>query len=287
MTRLGAMLRRDLPPEDLTAIASAAAPGLDELWIVEDLNWLGGIAQMSAVLDATDNDAAGRPVVGHGIAPAPFRNPAALAMEWATLARRHPGRVIGGIGHGLPSWMRQLGESVDSPLTLLRETIEATQQILAGGKVSYRGRYVAVDDVELVFPPTEPISVLAGVTGPRSLELSGEIADGTVLAEGFDPEQIVGVREAIDRGRERAGRTDPHNLTVFVGFYAGDLSELPPPPPDIPDGWAVVGPDNDSVVDDLQAVIDTGVDSLVLIPFGPTEAQLTNFVREIAPRLHR
>ncbi len=73
----------------------------------------------------------------------------------------------------------------------------------------------------------------------------------------------------------------------FVGFYAGDLSELPPAPPDIPDGWAVVGPDNDSVVDDLQAVIDTGVDSLVLIPFGPTEAQLTNFVREIAPRLRR
>ncbi len=72
MTRLGAMLRRDLPPEDLAAIASAAAPGLDELWIVEDLNWPGGIAQMSAVLDATDNDAAGRPVVGHGIAPPPF-----------------------------------------------------------------------------------------------------------------------------------------------------------------------------------------------------------------------
>ncbi len=106
-------------------------------------------------------------------------------MEWATLARRHPGRVIGGIGHGLPSWMRQLGESVDSPLTLLRETIEATQQILAGGKVSYRGRYVAVDDVELVFAPTEPIPVLARVTGHVRWKLSGEILRRHGAGRGF------------------------------------------------------------------------------------------------------
>ncbi len=52
----------------------------------------------ATVLQATE-----RVVVGHGIAPAPFRNPAALAMEWATLATLHPGRFAAGLGHGVPT----------------------------------------------------------------------------------------------------------------------------------------------------------------------------------------
>jgi alkanesulfonate monooxygenase SsuD/methylene tetrahydromethanopterin reductase-like flavin-dependent oxidoreductase (luciferase family) len=106
MTRIGAMLLREIPPEDLQVAARAIAPRLDELWIIEDLNWAGGVSQLAMVLDATDDDTSGRPVIGHGIAPAPFRNPAALAMEWATLDRRFPNRIVGGIGHGVPDWMR-------------------------------------------------------------------------------------------------------------------------------------------------------------------------------------
>ncbi|MDG2026398.1 MAG: hypothetical protein P8J50_04760 [Acidimicrobiales bacterium] len=106
MTRIGAMLLREIPPEDLQVAARAIAPRLDELWIIEDLNWAGGVSQLAMVLDSTDDDTSGRPVIGHGIAPAPFRNPAALAMEWATLDRRFPNRIVGGIGHGVPDWMR-------------------------------------------------------------------------------------------------------------------------------------------------------------------------------------
>ena len=69
MTRVGAMITRDLPPEDVPRLAASVAPGLDELWVVEDLGWAGGITQVAAVLDATANDHAGRPRVGHGIAP--------------------------------------------------------------------------------------------------------------------------------------------------------------------------------------------------------------------------
>jgi len=285
MTRLGAMMMRDIAPEDLVALAVAAAPGLDELWIIEDLNFAGGISQLMAILDATDNNAAGRPLLGHGIAPAPFRNPAALAMEWATVARMHPGRVIGGIGHGVPDWMRHVGESVESPLTLLRETIESTTAILAGSRVTYKGRYVDVDGVELVFPPKEPVPVVAGVTGPNSLRLSGEVAGGTVIAEGFGPDQLVEARALIDEGRTRAERTDPHHLYVFTGFYCGDISLLPPPPPDVPDGFAAVAPDPESVAADLQAVIDAGADSLIIVPFGPDLEQIRLFVDEVAPLL--
>jgi 5,10-methylenetetrahydromethanopterin reductase len=216
MTRLGAMIMRDIAPEDVAPLAAAAAPGLDELWVVEDLNWAGGISQLTAVLEATDNDEAGRPIVGHGIAPAPFRNPAALAMEWAAAARVYPGRLVGGVGHGVTDWMSRLGETVESPLALLRETIESTTEILAGGRVTYRGRYVDIADVELVFPPKEPVPVAAGVTGPNSLRLSGEVASATVIAEGFGPDRLVEARALIDEGRERAERTDPHHMYVFT-----------------------------------------------------------------------
>jgi 5,10-methylenetetrahydromethanopterin reductase len=82
--------------------------GFDELWVVEDLPFAGGISQVAAVLDATTDV-----IVGHCVAPAPFRKPVALAMEWATLAALHPGRFAACIGHGIQPWMGQIGGRVD------------------------------------------------------------------------------------------------------------------------------------------------------------------------------
>ncbi|MEM9466318.1 MAG: LLM class flavin-dependent oxidoreductase [Actinomycetota bacterium] len=283
MTSIGAMLRRDLPPETLLDTARAVAPIVDELWIVEDLNWPGGVAQLAAVLEATAT--VGAPVIGHGVAPAPFRNPAALAMEWATLARMYPGRLHAGIGHGLPRWMEQIGEAVASPLTLLRETIESTRRILRGGPVTYTGRYVDLRDVELVFPPEIVPPVLAGVTGPKSLTLSGAIADGTILAEGFDADAIRDVRDRIAEGRTQPDAPAEHRLTVYCGFFLGDESTLPPPPTDgVPDGWAAVT-DDPAHLAELLAPVCAVADSLVLIPFGETVEQLRRFDAEVRPHL--
>ena len=286
MTDIGAMLMREIPPEDLLATATAVAPHVDELWIIEDLNWAGGVSQLGPILEATNNDRCGRPVLGHGIAPAPFRNPAALAMEWATLARMYPGRLHCGIGHGLPHWMEWIGEKVESPLTLLRETIECTRRILHGDAVEYAGRYVNISGVELAFPPAIVPPVLAGVTGPKSLELSGMVADGTVLPEGFDGERITWAQARIGAGRGASDAPPTHRLAVFVGYYLGDLAELPPPPEDAPDTWVAVTDDVDRMVELLRPVMATGLDSLVLIPFGPDPAgQMARFRADVWPRL--
>jgi len=93
VTSIGAMIRREIAPEDEVAHAQFLAERFDEIWIVEDLPFAGGISQLAMVLAATEDV-----VVGHGIAPAPFRNPAALAMEWGTLERMFPGRVRCGLG---------------------------------------------------------------------------------------------------------------------------------------------------------------------------------------------
>lgn len=286
---VGAMLRRDVRPADLGTHARAVADGFDELWVVEDLPFAGGISQATAVLEATAGVGGGAgPVVGHGIAPAPFRNPAALAMEWATLAEMYPGRVSTGVGHGVPSWMEQIGERVASPLTLLEETIDVVQRLLRGERVDVDGRYVSITDVQLVFPPSQVPVVSAGVMGPKSLELAGRIAGGTVLPEGRGPGEVRAAKSLIDRGRVAAGRTDLHRLSVFTGFYCGPLDRLGPPPPDAPGGWAAVAETPSECIVQLQSIIDAGADAVILVPFGDDmEQQLQLGAAEIVPHLDR
>ena len=282
---IGALIRRDLPPGAELEHARAVQNGFDELWVIEDLPFAGGISQQAAVLAATDSVA-----VGLGIAPAPFRNPAALAMEWATLAEMFPGRIIGGIGHGVQAWMDQIGERVGSPLTLLKETTLAIRRLLAGERVQVDGRYIHLDGVQLEYPPSQVPKVLAGVTGPKSLLLSGAIADGTVLSEGHGPADIERARNLIDLGREEAGRTDHHYLSVFAGFYVGGMEELGQGNPDSDPAfsWDAVGEDSETVAAQLQTLIDAGADSVVLLPFGrDVTQQLQLAAAEIVPKLVR
>lgn len=85
--RIGVMYDRDWAPEGLPGFArQAEALGVDDLWVVEDLGWNGGVSAAAVALGATE-----RLRVGIGITPAPLRSPALLAMELATLARVFPG----------------------------------------------------------------------------------------------------------------------------------------------------------------------------------------------------
>jgi len=283
MTNLGAMIRRDIPPNEVVSHAQLVQEGFDELWVVEDLPYAGGISQAMAVLDATDDV-----VVGHGIAPAPFRNPAALAMEWAAMAEFHPGRVACGVGHGVQPWMRQVGEAVDSPLSLLRETVSAVKQLLAGETVDVTGQYVQLQGVKLQFPPSVVPLVSAGVLGPKSLELAGAVADGTVLPEGQGPDQIEAALESINAGRSVSDGGQSHRLTVFVGYYCGDPSGLGPPPADAPSGWEAIGATPVEVAGQLQQLVAAGADSLILVPFGTDMVgQLQLAANEIVPLVSR
>lgn len=283
MTSIGAMIVREIPPAELAHHAGDVQHGFDELWIVEDLPYAGGISQMVAVLDATENV-----VVGHGLAPAPFRNPVALAMEWATLAELYPGRIACALGHGVQTWMAQMGEGVESPLTLLRESTDAVRRLLAGESVTVKGRYVQLDDLALRFPPAQIPRVSLGVVGPRSLRLSGSIADGTVLPGGYGPRKVAEALDLIRQGASEASATHDHRLTLFAEFHCGRLSDLREPDPDAPQGWEAVGDHPDAVAEQLQSLINAGADALILVPMGPNPTEhLQLAAAEIVPQLVR
>ncbi|WP_019135423.1 LLM class flavin-dependent oxidoreductase [Cellulomonas massiliensis] len=205
-TRPAVLLPRDLPAGAVLPYARRAeALGFHELWVVEDLGFRGGFAQAAAVLAATS-----RLRVAVGILPAAVRNVAFAAMEAATLAQLFPGRLTVGVGHGMPGWMRSVGAWPPQPLALLEEHVQALRALLRGERVSAEGRYVRLDEVALdpSAVPDEPPDVVLGVRGPRSLAVSGRVADGTVLAEPCAPEYV---RAAV----AQIAPTGPHRVVTY------------------------------------------------------------------------
>jgi 5,10-methylenetetrahydromethanopterin reductase len=188
---VGVVVPPDLPDDMFVPyLRRADRLGFDELWVVEDCFLRGGIAQAALALASTS-----RIRVGLGILPAGARNVAFAAMEISTLARLYPGRLLVGIGHGMPNWMRQVGALPPSPMTLLEEYLPVLRSILAGNITTFDGRFVKVQNVQLGQAPKVVPPLLAGVRGPKSLALSGRVADGTVLAEPVTPEYLRFVRD--------------------------------------------------------------------------------------------
>ena len=267
--RVGVMFDRGRAPEELVGFARGVERlGVDELWVVEDLGWGGAIAAAATALAVTE-----RLVVGIGIVPAPLRNPALLAMELATLERLHPGRLLAGIGHGVASWMDQVGVLVGSQLTLLEETIVGVRALLTGERVESAGRYVKIDGIQLVHPPVAVPPLLAGVMKPKSLRLSGRVADGTILVEGTPPEAVSASIETI------AARTD-HQMVVLAFLCVDDdpevvrsstaaiRAEFAEAAGVSQDEIYLLGGSTDQVVRRITALWDAGADSVVLRPVG-------------------
>jgi 5,10-methylenetetrahydromethanopterin reductase len=254
--RVGVMFRCVNPPETVREFARRAEGlGYDELWVVEDCFYAAAVATASAALAASE-----RITVGIGVLPAVLRNPALAAMELAALARLFPGRVLCGFGHGVAEWMRQVGAFPESQLAALGETVTAVRSLLAGERVSMAGRQVRLDDVRLDHPPATAPPIYTGVRGAKSLRLSGEVADGTVLAELSGPTYVRWARERIDEGRHAAGRTDGHRVTVYALWGDSEEVRRQVAKADAGERLAVTGRD------DVDALAEAGADAVILVP---------------------
>ncbi|APU13066.1 MULTISPECIES: LLM class flavin-dependent oxidoreductase [Actinoalloteichus] len=201
---IGMCFDRTFEPSKVTEFARRLeAGGADQLWVIEDCFYTAGISLAASALAVTE-----RLTVGIGILPAVARNAAITAMEIATLCRLAPDRVLPGIGHGVQSWMRQMGVRPASPLTALEEVLTAVRRLLAGEEVTVDGRYVRLDRVALDQSPATPPPLLAGVRGPKSLAVAGRAAGGIVLAEPASPSYV---RAAI----EQAGSPVDFHVAAF------------------------------------------------------------------------
>ena len=272
MTRVGAIFcPYPQPPENLREAALAAeAAGVEELWLWEDCFLSSAFAAAAAALAWTE-----RLRIGIGISPMPLRNVAVTAMEIATIERMFPGRLLPGVGHGVLPWMGQVGARVTSPLTLMREYVPALRGLLAHEKLDVAGRYVTLEGVSLDWPPAAPPLVYAAAEGPKTLVLSGEVADGTVLDSRHTVAEVATAIAAIRAGRAAAGRTGSPDIVMYLltafGADAEDRvraelagSSADGVPTDLLDRIAIGDPAD--VADIVRRYAAVGVDDVVLLP---------------------
>lgn len=132
------------------------------------------------------------------------------ANSFATLNLLAPGRVVMGIGTGNTA-RRTLGMPA-AKLAELRSHVEVCRGLLAGQTVPYQEgerrrliRFLNPDGGWINIADHVPIYIAA--SGPRSLELAGEIADGVILFGAVGDSLLAYALGHVRRGAERAGRS--------------------------------------------------------------------------------
>jgi len=214
--RVGLLLGTLIGPEQLRGMARLGEEnGFNELWVAEDFYYTAAISAATEVLAATQHIP-----VGTGVVSALTRHPALLAMEIATIAAMYPARFIPGIGLGLPSWLKEMGLYPKSTLRPVEDCVTVLRKLLAGEKVSYEGETFSCTEVMLHYPKEVPIYL--GAFGPKMLQLSGAIADGTIIGLITSTKYVRWACEQIKKGAQLRTHTSSHKITVFA-FFSVDM----------------------------------------------------------------
>ncbi|MBI2017064.1 MAG: LLM class flavin-dependent oxidoreductase, partial [Candidatus Rokubacteria bacterium] len=156
-----AFLGVDVPRHVAAWARAAERAGLGSLWLIEDYFYPGAFALAGAAAAVTE-----RAVVGLGVVNPYTRHPALLAMETAALAGLAPGRVVLGLGASNRVWIEErMGIPFTAPLESVREGVEIVRRLLAGERLTFRGRRFAVDAVRLESAPEQAVPIFLGVKG--------------------------------------------------------------------------------------------------------------------------
>jgi probable F420-dependent oxidoreductase len=148
----------------------------------------------------------------------PFRHPAVLAKQAATLDHLSHGRLVLGVGIGA---YREEFESLWPGRSLHRgsyaqEAIEALHLLFTQRRSSYDGRWVSFHDVESYPKPVQqPLPLLSGGNSAGSKERAATLGTGWLPAC-LTPEEVgVGI-EQIRGTAEQAGRELPADFDVAL-----------------------------------------------------------------------
>ena len=189
----------------------AEEKGFSEIWQADTRLARDCIVMMSALLTHTT-----RIKIGSGVLPIYTRNPAVIAASWSTmweLAGLTPdgeSRVMLGLGAWWEPIASRVGADRRSPLRAMRENIEAIRALFSMEEISYEGEFVQLDHVKLdvAYGSTDPrnIPIYIGATGPKMLQLSGEICDGPVLNYVVSTDYIKDAVGQVEIGAQRSGR---------------------------------------------------------------------------------
>jgi 5,10-methylenetetrahydromethanopterin reductase len=191
--------------DGLEYVKYAERRGFEAVWQAESRLVRDAIVPMAAYAAVTE-----KIKVGSGVINNWTRNIGLLAATFLTLDDLAPGRIICGIGAWWDPLAQNVGIDRHNPLLAMRETVEVLRRLLNMERVTFHGEFHHVDGIELdvVHGRREPrdVKIMIGATGPKMIELTGEIADGIVLNYCVPPEYNERAMERLITGAKKAGR---------------------------------------------------------------------------------
>ena len=108
-------------------------------------------------------------------------------MQITTLAQAFPGRILPGFGHGVETWMAQIGAAPKSSMQVLEENVTAVRRLIGGELVTTHCVQVNLDAVRMQLAPVDIPLLNLGALRARSLRLVGRVGDGMILPEMSSP----------------------------------------------------------------------------------------------------
>jgi 5,10-methylenetetrahydromethanopterin reductase len=190
--------------------------GYDDLWLTDSSLHAGDCyVYMTLALRASS-----RLRVGTAVTNPLTRHPAITANAFRSFDAVAPSRVVCGIGVG----DRPLGE-LGLPmarLQTLRETVEVLRALWRGETLDGSAGPWGFEAARLLSPVSPAPPVLVSASGPRALELTGEVGDGVILLAGLFPEGLAFAREQLTRGRARSTRTEFEETLFLYGAVDDD-----------------------------------------------------------------
>jgi F420-dependent oxidoreductase-like protein len=205
-----------------TFAVEAERLGVDMAWTAE--TWGYDAATPLAYLAAKTT----RLRFGAGVLQIGVRTPAMTAMTAMTLASLSKDRFALGLGVSGPQVIEGWhGVRFAQPLQRMRETVDIVRMVTRGERLIYHGKIYDLplpggEGKALVSnaQPRPNLPIYLATLGPKSLELTGEIADGW-LGTSFIPEHASLFFDAIAAGANRVGRSLVDlDLQVAAGVVA-------------------------------------------------------------------
>jgi 5,10-methylenetetrahydromethanopterin reductase len=149
----------------------------------------------------------------------PFtRHVSVLAGGMRSLEEVAPGRLSCVIGSGYTS-ASTIGRKA-ATLAEMRDAIVTLQSLLDGREVDFDGRRG-----RLQFATRRSIPILMAASGPKAIELAGEVADGAMLMVGYTPGIVTAALEHLERGARRSGRR-VEDLEIVWAVRIGTASSM-------------------------------------------------------------
>jgi probable F420-dependent oxidoreductase len=166
----------------------------------------------------------------------PYRSPAVTAKMAESLDRLSGGRLVLGLGAGgSDAEFASFGLPVRTPrerVDALDEAIRIIRGLWTEPGFSLEGSHYTVRDAPLEPKPARRIPIWTGSYGPRSLAVTGRVADGWNPSMAYAPPEVVsGMRDRVRRAAADAGR-DPDDITCAYNVSV-DLRDGAPPRPHV------------------------------------------------------